>query len=211
MQRSSFLMKAYPGARADALAALAADLPAAWQRMKAAGASNFTVWQMQDLIFGYYEAADPDTARTVGAEIRALAEKVSAFADLLASPGNMHRMYTALGHVREDKSRLTHRVFATRLYPGMIKEYRDRHAAIETEDPAESPVNNFTIWNCGDYICGYAEMDEGHPFDKSAAAQEGNRAWETAMLNVMAWITDDVNSLFGFDCPPVVCLFNSNL
>ena len=207
IERAPFLLKTTDERRADTLAKLGALLPDCVSRLKAAGARNFSLWRAENLIFGYFETADLASLRAAGAVVREFAAQLDDAAELLASPGNMRRMYTALGQPRPDKSKLGHRVFMTRLKPGMAEEYRERHAAIETDDAPEGPINNFTIWNCGDYICGYAELDEGFVIDRSAEGMEKDRPWETAMLEVMDWLTDDVNSLFGFTHEPVSCLY----
>ena len=207
MERGAFLLKTSDARRADALEKLSALLPETAAQLKNAGADNFSLWKAENLIFGYFETVDMPTLRKAGAVIRTLAAQLGDAAELLASPGNMRLMYTALGHPRENKKELGHRVFMTRLKPGMAEEYRARHAAIETDDAPEGPINNFTIWNCGDYICGYAELDPGFVIDRSAEGMEKDRPWETAMLEVMDWLTDDVNSLFGFRHEPVSCLY----
>jgi L-rhamnose mutarotase len=207
MERAAFLFKTTDSRRAEALSKLKTLLPDTAAQLKDAGADNFSLWRAENLIFGYYETPDMATLRAAGAVIRTLASQLEETADLLASPGNMRRMYTALGHPRTDKQGLGHRVFMTRLKPGMAEEYRARHAAIETDDAPEGPINNFTIWNCGDYICGYAELDPGFTIDRSAEGMEKDRPWETAMLEVMDWLTDDVNSLFGFQHEPVSRLY----
>ena len=210
MERAAFLLKTTETRRCAALDKLQALLPDAAAKAKAAGAGNLSVWQAENLIFGYYEADTMAQLRQAGAVVREMAEAMQDTAELMASPGNMRRMYTALGHPRAEKKGLGHRVFMTRLKPGMAEEYRARHAAIETEDAPEGPINNFTIWNAGDYICGYAELDPGFVIDRSAEGMEKDRPWETAMLEVMDWLTDDVNSLFGFTHKPVRCLFSAN-
>ena len=207
MERASFLLKALKGQREAVPAKLEAELPQAAAGFEALGADNFSVWQAEDLIFGYFEAADIATMRKVGAAVRAWCEQLEDIAVLISTPGNMRRMYTALGSPRAEKKALGHRVFMTRLKAGMAEEYRARHAAIETDSAPEGPINNFTIWNGGDYICGYAELDEGFVIDRSAEGMEKDRPWETAMLEVMDWLTDDVNSLFGFENKPVRCLY----
>ncbi len=210
MERAAFLLKTTDARRCAALQAIRALLPDTYGEAAKAGAANFSVWQAENLIFGYYEADTIEEIRKAGAVVRCMAEKLQDTAELMASPGNMRRMYTALGHPRAEKKGLGHRVFMTRLKPGMAEEYRARHAAIETDDAPEGPINNFTIWNAGDYICGYAELDCGFAIDRSAEGMEKDRPWETAMLAVMDWLTDDVNSLFGFTHKPVCCLFDSN-
>ncbi len=211
MERAAYLLKTTDSRRAEALGRLSALLPGMAAAMKDAGARNISVWSAENLIFGYCESDDMQTLRAAGACVRTLADQLADYAELLSSPGNMRRMYTALGHPRASKQGLGHRVFMTRLKPGMAEEYRRRHAAIETDSAPEGPINNFTIWNSGDYICGYAELDPGFVIDRSARGMEPDRPWETSMLEVMDWLTDDVNSLFGFEHKPVCCLYLENL
>ena len=211
MERAAFIFKTTDSRRAEALGRLTALLPDTAEALRDAGARNFSLWRAENLVFGYYEAADMPALRAAGDAVRALEAPLEDYAELLASPGNMRRMYTALGQPRAEKHGLGHRVFMTRLKPGMAEEYRRRHAALETGSAPEGPVNNFTIWSCGDYICGYAELDAGFSLDRSAEGMEPDRPWETAMLEVMDWLTDDVNALFGFAHKPVCCLYDGNL
>ena len=210
MERAAFLFKTTDSRRREALSRIRELLPEAAYSMKEAGARNFSLWQAENLIFGYFEADSMAAVRRAGELVREGGEILGDTAWLISSPGNMRRMYTALGNPRECKKGLGHRVFMTRLKPGMAEEYRARHAAIETDDAPEGPINNFTIWNGGDYICGYAELDRGFVIDRSAEGMEKDRPWETSMLEIMDWLTDDVDSLFGFHHDPVTCLYDSN-
>jgi len=210
MERAPFLFRTNPTDRDEALQRFAALLSKESPCLAAAGAQNVSLWQAEDLIFGYLEAQTRENLSAIGTIVRGWEAELGGAAQLIASPGNMRRMYTALGNPRADKTGLGHRVFMTRLKPGMAQEYRDRHAAIEGNAAQDSPVNNFTIWNCGDYICGYAELDKGYVIDRSAQGMEKDRPWESRMLEVMDWLTDDVNALFGFENKPVRCLFDGN-
>ena len=74
----------------------------------------------------------------------------------------MRLMYHDYGIVREDKSLIRHRVFATHLKPGCADEYKARHDALVAargDKVSEGPESNFTIW-CADseYNFGYCEL-----------------------------------------------------
>ncbi|MGI6577418.1 MAG: L-rhamnose mutarotase [Eubacteriales bacterium] len=208
MERFAFLVKVFPGKLAEVTQTMEARMPAVAKDAVAAGASNFSVWRAEDIIFGYYEA---DTESNVGTIIRSFIDKeFHDSAILVASPGNMRLMYSAIGSPREDKKSLRHRVFVTRLKPGCAEEYKLRHdnlAAKQSEEPIEGPINNFTIWNAGDYICGYNEIDPDYIEDADLESEKLNVEWEIRMLEIMDWLTDDVDHISGEKHEKVECLF----
>ena len=121
----------------------------------------------------------------------------------------MRLMYQNIGVIRENKELIRHRVFMTRLKPGCAEEYRRRHAALEEargEVPDPGPDSNFTIWSAGGYIFGYDEIDTTMEKDQTAEDLEGTRSWETRQLEIMDWITNDVDWLTGEVHPACVCI-----
>ena len=108
---------------------------------------------------------------------------------------DMREMYQDYGIVRNDKSMIRHRVFMTHLLNSETEEYKRRHDALveaRTEvDPG--PDSNFTIWNYGDYIFGYDEIDTSMEHEMTGEEKKDTIAWETKMLEIMEWITDDVD------------------
>ena len=66
------------------------------------------------------------------------------------------------------------------------------------------PDSNFSIWNAEDYIFGYDEIDTTM---ETAETEEGRQAtiqWETKMLEIMSWYTDDVDWITGEHLPHIV-------
>ena len=158
---------------------------------------NFSLWQAEDLVFGYYEAeTEPqhDQLETV------LDELAECF-EWLAKPGsNMRLMYHDFGVVREDKSLIRHRIFMTKLKPGCEEEYKRRHDALveaRGEKVTPGPDSNFSIWYAGGYIFGYNEIDTTMEVEETAQAHAATVAWECKQLEIMDWITNDVDWLTG--------------
>lgn len=158
---------------------------------------NFSLWQAEDLVFGYYEAeTEPqhDQLETV------LDELAECF-EWLAKPGsNMRLMYHDFGVVREDKSLIRHRMFMTKLKPGCEEEYKRRHDALveaRGKKVTPGPDSNFSIWYAGGYIFGYDEIDTTMEVEETAQAHAATVAWESKQLEIMDWITNDVDWLTG--------------
>lgn len=156
---------------------------------------NFSMWQAADLVFGYYEA-DAEPRHEL---LTDLLGQVPGCFDWLAKPGsNMRLMYHNFGIVREDKSLIRHRMFMTKLKPGCEEEYKHRHdALVEARgnqiDPG--PDSNFSIWHAGGYIFGYDEIDTTMEVEETAQTHQATVEWETKQLEIMDWITNDVDWL----------------
>lgn len=163
---------------------------------------NFSMWTVENIIFGYYEADDgfsftPEQKQTA-------AKWEQAFGDSflwISTPfAGMRLMYHDFGIVRENKELIRHRVFITRLKPGAEEEYKARHDALiaaRGDRITEGPDSNFSIWNAGGYIFGYNEIDTTMERDRTEADKQGDIAWETKMLEIMTWLTDDVDWITG--------------
>ena len=128
-------------------------------------------------------------------------------------------MYHCIGLARADKSHIRHRVFTTRLKEGCAAEYKRRHdALIEARHgvPSPGPDSNFTIWNANGYIFGYDEIDTAYRPDPSLPQKTPEEekadtiAWETRQLEIMDWLTDDVDWLTGQKHAPSRCIFRQN-
>ena len=169
------------------------------------GAVNCSVWQAEAYIFGYYELANTDVADMAGDLVR------NTVQGLWASPGNLRLMYEALGTPRSDKSMIRRTAFFTRLKPNCADQYAERHQRLRemraAHPQADGPENNFTVWNVGDYICGYREMDRSYSPDHSEAARQRSAVWEKQMLKLMDWITDDTDWIFGTTHSAARCLY----
>lgn len=210
IKRMTFLIRIFPGKTDEARVRIKELFPAAAEKAVLAGASNLSLWRAEDMIFGYYETAK-EADNATGQILRDfIEENLSDVSVLIASPGNMRLMYAAIGSPREDKSMLKHRVFVTRLKPGCAEEYKARHDALATmqrQGVGDKPENNFTIWNSGDYICGYSEIDPDYVPDNSEMAQKARVAWETRMLGIMDWLTDDVDDITGEEHDKIECMY----
>lgn len=160
---------------------------------------NFSLWQIEDLVFGYYETDPfcPKPTEATKKEFHQLEEEMKGTYTWISSPDQeMRLMYENFGIVRQNKELIRHRVFATRLQPGCQDEYKRRHDVLaaergDTVDPG--PDSNFSIWNAGDYIFGYDEIDTTMETEETEESRKATIDWETKMLEIMSWYTDDVD------------------
>ncbi|MCI9295960.1 MAG: L-rhamnose mutarotase [Lachnospiraceae bacterium] len=161
---------------------------------------NFSIWSCSSLIFGYCET---DTKKDLYAmateQIPALIGRMEDTFTWISTPGqNMRLMYHNYGIIRENKEMIRHRVFMTKLKPGCEEEYKARHDALiaargDTPDPG--PDSNFSIWNAGGYIFGYNEIDTSMEVEETPEAHAASVAWESRQLEIMDWITNDMDWL----------------
>jgi len=201
MKVSAFVIH-MDGDRAAAIAAVKAlekDFRAACE---AAQVENFSLWHMEQYLFGYGESGSGDMAC-----FDSVFAKLPEDAKLVCAPGTMRLMYHDMGVVRGDKSLIRHRVFATKLKPGCEEEYKLRHDGLveaRGDTVKEGPESNFTIW-CGDgHIFGYCELVKAFDaIEPTPEQKEWSLQWETRQLEIMDWLTDDMNWLTGEDHPPV--------
>ena len=163
---------------------------------------NFSIWNTDRLIFGYYEKVDQAVLSQEEAAVRdKLTEQMAETFEWISTPGeDMRLMYHNFGVVRENKELIRHRVFMTKLKPGCEEEYKSRHDGLiaqrgDTVDPG--PDSNFSIWSAGGYIFGYDEIDTTMEVDETPEAREATVAWETRQLGIMDWITNDVDWMTG--------------
>ena len=182
----------------SAVKALEADFRAACEEYKV---ENFSIWHMEQYLFGYGESQ----TENMGC-FDAVFARLPEGAVLACAPGSMRQMYHDIGVVREDKSMIRHRVFATKLKPDCEEEYKLRHdRLIESrggvvKDHAES---NFTIWYGDGHIFGYCELVKAFDHEPTPEEHAATVAWETRQLEIMDWLTDDMNWLTGENHPPV--------
>src|SRR5699024_11003401 len=93
-----------------------------------------------------------------------------------------------------------HRVFITKLKDGCEEEYKARHDRLieqrgEAADPG--PDSNFSIWSAGGYIFGYDEIDITMEQEETTESRRQTIAWETRQLEIMDWITNDMDWMTG--------------
>ncbi len=196
MIRHSFAFKIEEGRVGTVLT----EIGRAFQGIKKAAikneADNFSLWRCDTFFFGYYETnddkKDPVTTELMKPVQQTIDEEAEWTSDFSK---DMREMYQDYGIVRSDKSMIRHRVFMTHLINSETEEYKRRHDALveaRTEvDPG--PDSNFTIWNYGDYIFGYDEIDTSMEHEMTGEEKRDTIAWETKMLEIMEWITDDVD------------------
>lgn len=162
-------------------------------------AENFSMWQIENIVFVYYETADDD--KILGRRLKELLEDENGYFSWISDPTQkMRLMYSDLGTVRVSKELIRHRVFVTKLKKGCEEEYRRRHKALEDERGSKQnpgPDSNFTIWYADGYIMGYDEIDTSMERDETEEDREKSVEWETKMLEIMDWLTDDVDSITG--------------
>lgn len=163
------------------------------------GIRNFSIWNTDSLVFGYYE--NQTKSATFDEDAKTLSERISDTFCWISIPGqDMRLMYHNFGIVRESKELIRHRVFMTRLKPDCEEEYKHRHdALIEKRGSAvdPGPDSNFSIWSAGGYIFGYDEIDTTMEQEMTEDQKAATIAWETRQLEIMDWITDDTDWITG--------------
>jgi len=201
MERKAFAIKALPGMTGrvnEIFSKVAQDMR---DSAEAAGIANFSVWGVEDMFYGYGEYPDGFAFEgEIGRKYRMWTEMFAESAELLCAPGTMRLMYHDYGIVRSDKSLIRHRVFSTKLKPGCAEEYKRRHdALIEARGDAvsEGPDSNFSIWYGAGYIFGYCEKVRSFDREMTEEEKASTIAWETRQLEIMDWLTDDVDWITG--------------
>ena len=202
MERHAFAMKVKDGqmnAYRTRLGEIWKDLTAFLDRNQI---KNFSIWNVEQLIFGYYENEDEmKLSEDEKAAKDSLTEKIQDTLDWISTPGeDMRLMYHNFGVVRENKKLIRHRVFMTKLKEGCAEEYKVRHDGLiaqrgDTVDPG--PDSNFSIWSAGGHIFGYDEIDTTMEIDETPQDREATVASETRQLVIMDWITNDVDWMTG--------------
>ena len=197
MERRAFIIRADEGKRDLAEAALRRSREALLAAAERNGVEDFSVWGVEDLILCYGEERSDGGAKALAGE---MLSALDGTASLLCAPGTMRLMYHDIGIVRPDKSLIRHRVFATRLKPGCEEEYKRRHDGLidaRGDRVSEGPDSNFTIWYGAGYIFGYDEKVRAFDRPPTEAEKAADIAWETRQLEIMDWITDDVDWITG--------------
>ena len=206
MERHAFAMKIKDGKMND----YRRKLGEIWQELTVFlnrnEVGNFSIWNAENLIFGYYEKKDGTQLSSEEKKAAdTLAEKIQDTFDWISAPyKDMRLMYHNFGVVRENKELIRHRMFMTKLKDGCEEEYKARHDGLiaqrgDTVDPG--PDSNFSIWSAGGYIFGYDEIDTTMERDETSEEHEATVAWETRQLGIMDWITNDVDWMTG-ECHP---------
>lgn len=202
MKRHGFAMKVKAGKKADFRRGLGMIWEEFTHFLDKKGMVNFSIWNAEDMVFGYYETGDEfafdEEDRKAAANWE---EQYGDSFQWISTPfEKMRLMYHDFGYVRQNKELIRHRVFITKLVPGAEEEYKARHdALIEARNGkiTEGPDSNFSIWNAGGYIFGYNEIDITMEQDRTEEDDAADIAWETKMFEIMSWITNDVDWISG--------------
>ena len=202
MERHAFAMEVKEGRKDDYRKALGKIWPELTAFLDRNEIKNFSIWNTDSLIFGYYEKADGSVLSAEEKEIsERLTKEIEDTFTWISTPGqDMRLMYHDFGIVRESKELIRHRMFMTKLKPGCEEEYKRRHDGLveqrgDTVNPG--PDSNFSIWSAGGYIFGYDEIVTTMEKEPDEAARENNIAWETRQLGIMDLITNDIDWLTG--------------
>ena len=210
MKRMPFVIKFNPGMKEAGIAAI----QGAWDEIKAVlteqKADNVSVCGIADFLLCYGEYPDCDGDEAAWAVASACGRAIEAYGAIFAAPGTLPMMYHDIGIVREDKSLIRHRVFATKLKEGCAAEYKARHDALVAargDTVKEGPESNFTIWNANGYIFGYCELVKSFDHEMTEEEKASTIAWETRQLEIMDWLTDDVDWITGekHDAIALIC------
>lgn len=202
MRRHTFSMRVCEGKMEQFRSGLGQVWPELTAFLDAKGMGNFSIWNVEDIIFGYYETND-DFAFAKSDKMRVAKwenEYSNSYTWLSIPFEDMRLMYQDFGIVRESKELIRHRVFITKLAEGMEEEYKARHDALveaRGNHITEGPDSNFSIWHAGGYIFGYNEIDTTMEHEMTAEERESTIAWEKKMLEIMSWLTNDVDWITG--------------
>ena len=197
MNRIAFMLKANDIAKAET------ELRELLDTQK--GIDNLSAWGAEDYLFGYGEYPENYDVAPLNAALDRLANS-----ELLCPLGTMRLMYYDYGIVREDKSLIRHRVFSTHLKPGCAEEYKRRHdrlIAARGDTVSEGPDSNFTIWFGAEHIFGYCEKVKSFDHPMTEEEKANDIAWETRQLEIMDWLTDDVDWITGQHHDPIRRVF----
>lgn len=202
MERHTLAAQVRPGRTAAFRSTLGEVWPQIRRLLDRSQAANCSLWAAEDLVFAYCETPD-------GTHFPELSQILSYFSESLTFfPYPMHLMYEDIGIPRVSKELIRHRVFMTRLVPGAEEEYKRRHDALAAtrKDINPGPDSNFTIWSSGGYIFGYDEIDITMEHDVTEAERASTISWETQMLEIMSWITNDIDWITHENHPAVMKL-----
>ena len=129
MERHAFAMKT----KEKMMDRFKANLGKVWPELRAFLEAhevyNFSVWSVQDMVFGYFET--PGELVYTDADKEQVAKWEAAYGDCydwISVPfQEMRLVYEEFGVVRECKELIRHRVFITKLYDGKEEEYKLAH------------------------------------------------------------------------------------
>ena len=198
MKRNVFVHKLKPGQKEVFKTRLKGCLAAMDDLIGRGGLENVSLWSVDDFLIGYSElvGAAPDGVSLSKWLLTGFSDCCAPFAE----SDEMELMYHDIGVVRENKAEVRHRVFVTQLKPGMKDEYKRRHDVLveaRGDQVNEGPESNFTIWHARGYIFGYCETVEAMETPPTKEDKQAVIDWETRQLEIMDWVTDDTDWIFG--------------
>ena len=204
MKRNVFVHQLKPGQKEVFKTRLKGSLAAMDDLIGRGGLENVSLWSVDDFLFGYSErvGAAPDGASLSKWLLTELRDCCAPFAE----SDEMELMYHDIGVVRENKAEIRHRVFVTQLKPGMKDEYKRRHDVLveaRGDRISEGPESNFTIWHARGYIFGYCELVKAMEAPPTVGEKQALIDWETRQLEIMDWVTDDTDWIFGTAHPAI--------
>jgi len=198
MKRIPFVLKFYDNMKTQGIIQILNNLSQFSMLLDHSGIKNFSIWSIQDFLFCYGEY--PDEYAVSSNNEKVLQVLLSPYCEIFAAPGTLSLMYHDIGIVREDKRFIRHRVFATKLKDGCAAEYKRRHDELivaRGDKITLGPESNFTIWNANGYIFGYCELVKSYDHKMTENEKKSTIAWETRQLEIMDWLTDDVDWITG--------------
>lgn len=200
MKREACMLRLVPGALNEIKNAIRECENAIERRAEAVGAKNASAYSVAGYLYLYAEFEDANELGLKDLIAPWLAE-LKSVAEYVAAPGEMKLMYHDIGVVREDKSLIRRRVFATHLKPGCAAEYKARHQKLidaRGDKVSDGPETDFTIWCAKDeFIFGYCELVKSYDHEPTEEEKQKTAAWETRQLEIMDWFTDDVDWITG--------------
>ena len=113
MERHSFAMELKEGKKNDYRRKLGEIWPELTAFLDQEKVHNFSIWNCDSLIFGYYETDENhEFSEEKKAQIQALTARIEDTFTWISTPGeNMRLMYHNFGVVRENKELIRHRMF----------------------------------------------------------------------------------------------------
>ncbi len=207
MKRESAFLSIKPEQKKTFENVIWAAAPYIDEKCEELGLSNCSVWTVEDRVYFYAQSEGEKGLKDV---MDAFAREISLYLDVVAYPEDTRLMYHDIGEERQDKSLIRRRVFATVLKDGCADEYFRRHEALINARGGDTfgKESNFTI-RCAEnkYIFGYCEIVRELDTPPTAEEQAASDAWETRQLEIMDWLTDDVDYLTGESHEKMRCLF----
>jgi L-rhamnose mutarotase len=215
MERHTFAMRIYNGKMKEYRQMLGQIWPELTLVLDRVGVKNFSIWNVDLIVFGYCETESGIKASSedwiildqLNESMKETFEWISNYRE------PMRLMYHNFGVIRQSKELICKNVFVTRLFEGMSQEYYNRHAILVEKNADHinpGPISNFSIWNAGDYIFGYNEVDTTMYQERTEEGKQRSIAWENKMLEIMEWITDDIDWITGQHHSRIKCIAQHN-